>query len=393
MPASILENLKTFENHWPSIDSKIAICMSGGVDSSVSAYLLAEKGYKTIGLTGWLFKGSNRCCDGGMIDAAKISEFIGIEHLSKDLRELFKNQIVDHFISSYGSGATPIPCITCNNVIKWGSLMEYAFNELNCSHIATGHYAKIVKDGNIFKIVRPKDSKKDQTFMLWGLTQDVLAKTVFPLGDLTKDEVRDVARDGNLFLAEKEESQDICFVSDKEGTQGFLGKYLESKEGFIIENKTGKILGMHSGTHNYTIGQRKGMGIAYSEPLYVIDVDVEKNVVYAGTKEELEGYELVARDVNWVIPQHVIARSEATKQSQERYGGCHASFHLARNDMVRVMAKVRYNSKTYPAKVTLLEGNKIKVIFDTPQSAITPGQAVVMYDENDQLLLGGGWIE
>lgn len=369
MPASILENPKTFKNHWPSLDSKIAVCMSGGVDSSVSAYILANKGYKTIGLTGWLFKGSNRCCDGGMVDAAKVSEFIGIKHLSKDLRELFKNQIVDHFISSYGSGSTPIPCITCNNVIKWGSLMEYAFNELNCTHIATGHYAKLVDDNGRFKIVRPKDRHKDQTFMLWGLSQEVLSKTVFPLGDLTKDEVRDAARAGNLFLAEKEESQDICFVSDKEGTQGFLGKFLEQKEGFIIENKTGNVLGTHSGTHNYTIGQRKGMGIAYSEPLYVVDVDVEKNIVYAGTKEELEGYELIAKDVNWI-----------------ECGVPGPRIHM------RVMAKIRYNSKTSPATLTILPNNQIKVIFDTPQSAITPGQAVVMYDETDEVLLGGGWI-
>ena len=391
MTPQILEKQKLYENYWPSLDSKIAICMSGGVDSSVSAYLLAKKGYKTVGLTGWLFKGSNRCCDGGMIDAAKISEFIGIEHLSKDLRELFKNQIVDHFISSYGSGSTPIPCITCNNVIKWGSLMEYAFNELNCTHIATGHYAKLVNDNGYFKIVRPKDSKKDQTFMLWGLTQDVLSRTVFPLGDLTKDEVRDAARDGNLFLAEKEESQDICFVSEKEGTQGFLGKFLEQKEGFIIENKTGNVLGTHSGTHNYTIGQRKGMGIAYSEPLYVIDVDV----VYAGTKEELEGCELIAKDVNWIYP--IIARRHEVPTKQSRSNskdtlGTASGFSTPRSDTIRVMAKIRYNSKTSPATISLLEDNKIKMVFDEPQSAITPGQACVFYDETDQILLGGGWI-
>lgn len=362
------EKSKIHENYWPSTEgSKIAVCMSGGVDSSSSAYIVAKKGYKAVGLTGWLFKGSNRCCDSGMVDAAKVSEFIGIDYVSKDLRDLFKTEIVDHFISSYGSGSTPIPCITCNNVIKWGSLMEYAFNELGCTHIATGHYAKLIKDGDIFKIVRPKDSKKDQTFMLWGLTQEVLSKTVFPLADLTKDEVREVARVGNLFLAEKEESQDICFVSEKEGTKGFLEKYLGKKEGYIIENKTGNVLGTHDGTHSFTIGQRKGIKLAHSEPLYVIDLDVEKNVVYVGTKEELEGIELIAKDVNWVIP-------------------------VDQNKQLRVMAKIRYNSKTALATVSFLDDKKIKVVFDKPESAIAPGQSVVLYDESDEVLFGGGTI-
>ena len=367
MSANVLEKLNTFENHWPSITSKVAVCMSGGVDSSVSAYLIQKKGYETVGLTGWLIKGAGRCCDNGMVDAAKISEYIGINHISKDLRVFFKQEIVDPFIHSYSSGLTPIPCITCNTSIKWGSLMQYAFNELGSTHIATGHYAKLVKEKDIFKIVRPKDLKKDQTFMLWGLTQEVLSKTIFPLGDLTKEEVREVAREGNLSVADKEESQDICFVSDKEGTQGFLGKFLDKKEGFIIENKTGNVIGTHEGTHNYTIGQRKGLGIAYSEPLYVVDLDIEKNLVYAGTKEELEGYELIAKDVNWIFPVELQL-------------------------ITSVRAKIRYNSKTSPAKVSVLENNQIKVTFDEPQSAITPGQSVVLYDETDQILLGGGWI-
>ena len=398
MPIETLEKPKTYENHWPSMNSKIAVCMSGGVDSSVSAYLLRKKGYETIGLTGWLIKGSGRCCDNGMVDAAKICEQIGVNHISKDLRVFFKKEIVDPFIDSYQMGSTPIPCITCNNTIKWGSLMQYAFSELDCSHIATGHYAKLVNENDIYKIIRPKDSKKDQTFMLWGLTQEVLSRTVFPLGDLTKEEVREVARKGNLIVADKEESQDICFVSDKEGTQGFLGKYLDQKEGYIIENKTGKILGVHQGTHNYTIGQRKGMGIAYEEPLYVVSLDTEQNIVYAGIKEELEGYELIAKDVNWVIPLYVIARSTATKQSHDQNmqneiaSSSAKSGLLAMTKSINVMAKIRYNSKTYPATVSILDNNQVKVTFSEPQSAITPGQACVFYDETDQILLGGGWI-
>jgi len=403
-----------YANHWPKLTSKVAVCMSGGVDSSVAAYLLTNKGYETIGLTGWLIKGAGRCCDNGMVDAAKVSEELNIQHISKDLRIFFKQEIVDPFIASYSIGSTPIPCITCNNVIKWGSLMNYAFSELGCTHIATGHYARIIHDviktrtpstsvckdllrgsDPIYKIARPKDTKKDQTFMLWGLTQEVLSKTVFPLGELTKEEVREIAKEANLIVADKEESQDICFVSDKEGTQEFLSKFLDKKEGCIIESKTGKVLGMHQGTQNYTIGQRKGLGIAYSEPLYVIELDVENNIVYAGTQEELEGYELIAKDVNWVSP--VIARRHevATKQSRTNSQSAieTASGLLApRSDTIRVMAKIRYNSKTSPAKVELLSDNKVKVIFDKPQSAITPGQACVFYDESDQILLGGGWI-
>ena len=373
MSPQTLEKLNILENYWPPNASKIAICMSGGVDSSVSAYLLKERGYETIGLTGWLIKGSGRCCDNGMVDALKVCEQIGVNHISKDLRVFFKQEIVDPFINSYQMGSTPIPCITCNNTIKWGALMQYAFSELGCSHIATGHYAKLVVEAchgkPLYKIVRPKDLKKDQTFMLWGLTQEVLSKTVFPLGDLIKEEVREIAKEGNLIVADKEESQDICFVSDKEGTQGFLGKYLGAKEGYIIENKSGKVLGVHQGTHNYTIGQRKGMGIAHNEPLYVVDLDVEQNIVYAGTKNELEGCELVAKDVNWVVP-----------------AGAYC------NTPVRMMAKIRYNSKTSPATISMLDDNKVKVVFNEPQSAITPGQACVFYDEADQVLLGGGWI-
>ena len=367
MSTTILEKPIPLENYLPPLDSKIAVCMSGGVDSSTSAYILKQKGYEVIGLTGWLIKGSGRCCDNGMVDAAKVSEQIGINHISKDLRVFFKQEIVDPFINSYSIGSTPIPCITCNTTIKWGSLMQYAFNELGSTHIATGHYAKLVLDGNTYKITRPKDKRKDQTYMLWGLTQDVLSKTVFPLGDLTKEEVREIAKSGDLSIADKEESQDICFVSDKEGTQGFLGKYLQSREGSIVENKTGKVIGTHEGTHNFTIGQRKGLRIAHSEPLYVVSLDVENNIVYAGTKDELEGYELIARDVNWIVP--VKTRLIAS-----------------------VQAKIRYNSKTSPAKIELLENNHVRVTFNEPQSAITPGQACVFYDESDQILLGGGWI-
>ncbi|MBI2996777.1 MAG: tRNA 2-thiouridine(34) synthase MnmA [Candidatus Melainabacteria bacterium] len=357
------------ENHWPREGSQIAVCMSGGVDSSISAYILHKKGYKVIGLTGWLIKGTNRCCDSGMIDATKVCEQIGIKHVSKDLRMLFKQEIVDPFINSYQAGSTPIPCITCNTTIKWGSLMHYAFSELSCTHIATGHYAKLISKNDVYKIIRPKDLKKDQTFMLWGLTQEMLSKTVFPLADITKAEVRAVGACCSklLHVADKEESQDICFVSKKESTQKFLEKFLQPKEGFIIENKTGKILGTHQGTHNYTIGQRKGMGIAHSEPLYVVDLDIENNIVFAGTKDELEKQELIARDVNWILP--VETRLIAS-----------------------LRAKIRYNSKTSPAKVSILDNNQVKVVFNEPQSAITPGQACVFYDENDQTLLGGGWI-
>ena len=390
-----IEKPKIFQNYWPPKGSKIAVCMSGGVDSSTSAFILKQKGYEVIGITGWLIKGSGRCCDNGMVDASKVCEQIGVKHISKDLRIFFKQEIVDPFIGSYASGSTPIPCITCNNIIKWGSLMDYALGELGCTHIATGHYAKIIKDGDVFKIVRSKDTKKDQTFMLWGLTQDVLSKTVFPLADLTKDKVREVAVEAchgkPLCVADKEESQDICFVSDKEGTQGFLGKYLQTKAGQIIEYKSEKILGTHDGTYNYTIGQRKGLGIAHPEPLYVIKLDVEKNIVYVGTKDELEGYELIAKDVNWILPQNVIPGLTGNPDN-DTIGNSLDSRFRGNDNLIKVMAKIRYNSKTTPATVEILDDNKAKVIFDKPVDAITPGQACVFYDKTDQILLGGGWI-
>lgn len=361
-----VEKPKTFEPYWPPPKSKIAVCMSGGVDSSTSAYILSKMGYEVVGLTGWLVKGTSRCCDNGMVDAAKVSEQIGIEHISRDLRIFFKQEIVDPFINSYASGSTPIPCITCNTTIKWGSLMQYALNELGCTHIATGHYAKLIKDNEIFKIVRSKDERKDQTYMLWGLTQEALSKTVFPLGNLTKDEVREIAKQGELVVAEKEESQDICFVNKKENTQDFLARYLPKKEGYIIENKTLKILGTHEGTQNYTIGQRKGLRIAHNEPLYVIKLDVDQNVVYVGTKEELEGFELIAKDVSWVLPEM--------------------------HNHTKVMAKIRYNTPASLATIYPFNSNKVKVVFDEPRLAITSGQACVFYDEDDHILLGGGWI-
>lgn len=369
MSTPMLEKTKTKENYWPSKEgTKIAVCMSGGVDSSTTAYLVAKEGYKAVGLTGWLFKGSNRCCDSGMVDAAKISEHLGMEHISKDLRVLFKKEIVDHFIHSYSEGSTPIPCITCNNVIKWGSLMEYAFNDLQCTHIATGHYAKLIEEDGIYKVVRPKDRHKDQTFMLWGLSQETLSKTVFPLGELDKDEVREVAKDGELFLFDKPESQDICFVPESGTTQDFLAKYLEKKEGLIVENRSGNVLGSHAGTQNFTIGQRKGLGVAHPEPLYVIRLDVENNIVYAGTKEELESSELTAKDLNWMLP------------------------NVEKKSGMKVMAKIRYNTEAAPATIEFVGEEKFKIVFDEPQSAITPGQACVLYDINNEVLLGGGWI-
>lgn len=372
MLQTIKEKITNAKNYWPPKGSKIGVCMSGGIDSSISAYILKQKGYGVVGLTGWLIKGNNKCCDSGMIDAAKVCEQIGISHISKDLRSFFKQEILDPFITSYSLGSTPIPCITCNTIIKWGSLLEYAILKLDCTHIATGHYAKLIKEDNVFKIVRPKDTKKDQTFMLWELTQDVLSKTVFPLGELTKEEVRQIAKDANLLVADKKESQDICFVSDKEDTQGFLSKYLQEKEGLIVENKTKNILGKHKGTHNYTIGQRKGIGIVCDVPLYVVDLDAENNIVYVGKKNELEGYELVVRDVNWIVP---VGADQCV---------CGSPLH--------VMAKVRYNAKTSPATIEILGQNKVRVKFNEPVTAITPGQACVFYDEDDQVLLGGGWI-
>jgi tRNA-specific 2-thiouridylase len=349
-------------NILPPEGSFIAVAMSGGVDSSVAAALLAKMNYKVLGITGWLVEGKGKCCDGGMIDSARISETLGIQHEVQDLRELFKQNIINNFISSYAGGSTPVPCMPCNTIVKWGSLLEYS-KELGAAYFASGHYARLMRDNDRYMIGKPTDTNKDQSYMLWGLSQDQLQRTVFPLANFTKDEIRELAREFGLNNWNKEESQDICFVPDK--TKDFLEKHLGEKKGEIIHVRTKKVLGEHSGTHFYTIGQRKGIGLSSSEPIYVVSIDSVRNVVYVGGKSELFSGGLHAKNVNW-----------QQKPSKPFEG----------------LVKIRYNSQPVRS-IIHPQDNSFEVEFlEDEVASVTKGQAAVIYDIEGNFVIGGGWI-
>lgn len=368
---SILANLKPSDgkiNYLPDPQkSKIAVAMSGGVDSSVALYLLKEAGYEVVGITAWIISGSGRCCDNGVIDAVKVCDQLGVEHHAIDLRKDFAEGIIKEFHESYAQGETPIPCISCNNDIKWGSLLSYSLAKLGATHLASGHYAKIVQDENGLHLYRPLEENKDQSYMLWGLTPQQLSATVFPLADLDKSEVRKIANDAELCVASKPESQDICFVSNGMTNSDYLLKILGEKPGDIVETDTGKILGKHKGSFNYTYGQRKGLGIAHPEPLYVVKIDSKSNTVFVGTKDKLAGQTAKAKNRNLI----------------NDYLG----------DDFKALVKIRYNSDPTPAQVKLIGDREMEVEFYEPVTAITPGQALAIYDlETGLELIGGAWI-
>ncbi|MCW5824733.1 MAG: tRNA 2-thiouridine(34) synthase MnmA [Cyanobacteria bacterium TGS_CYA1] len=348
--------------------------MSGGVDSSTCAALLLEQGYEVIGVTGWLIKSGSRCCDTGMIDAARVCEDLNIEHHAVDLRELFKSQIIDQFHQSYERAKTPLPCSLCNTLIKWGALLNYAKKHLNAKYIATGHYARVVEIDGVNHLARAKDNTKDQSYVLWGITREQLDSTLLPLGDLLKSEIRGMAQERNLVVANRPDSQDLCFIPQGSTVQDYLANHLDEKPGAIMHVVTGEMLGQHKGTHNFTIGQRRGIKIAYSEPLYVVSLDPDTRTVYVGPKESLLTNELTASFVNWLVPNIPTEPFEA-------------------------LCKVRYNSRTKKAMVYpfVRESEndlyKVRVVFDEPEPAITPGQVLGIYDLSDTYILGGGWID
>ena len=357
------------ENYLPDKDkSKIAVAMSGGVDSSVALYLLKEAGYDVFGITAWIVAGGGRCCDDGVIDAVKVCDQLGVEHHTVDLRKDFAEGIIRDFHESYAQGQTPIPCISCNNDVKWGSLLSYSIEKLGATHMASGHYAKLHEENGQIKLVRPKEENKDQSYMLWGLTDGQLEKTVFPLADLDKDEIREIAQKAQLCVASKPESQDICFVTNGMTNAEYLTKILGEKPGEIIHIETQEVLGQHTGSYNYTYGQRKGLGIAYKEPLYVVKIDSEANKVYVGEKEYIKGQYAFGKNLNMI-----------EKDLPETFTS---------------LVKIRYNSDPSLAQVTLLDDNRVKVDFQEPVTAITPGQALAFYDpENFERVYGGAWIE
>lgn len=348
--------------------TRVAVCMSGGVDSSVTALLLQKAGYDVVGVTGWLIKSGSRCCDTGMIDAARVCEQLGVEHHAVDLREMFKANIIDNFHESYAQARTPLPCSMCNTLVKWGALLSYGKKVLGASYVATGHYGRVERTEDGVKLARAKDRKKDQSYVLWGITREQLAETLLPLGDYTKEEIRAIAEESGLVVAHRPDSQDLCFIPKGTTTQEYLAQFLPESPGPIVHTITGDVLGGHTGTHNFTIGQRRGIGVAYPDPLYVTSIDPEMNTVYVGPKDALLRTDLTASQVNWLL--------------DETPG---APF--------RALCKIRYNSPVEPALVTPLDGERVQVIFDNPQPAITPGQVLGIYDCSDTYILGGGWID
>lgn len=351
--------------------NRVVVGLSGGVDSSVTAAILHQQGYEVVGLTLWLMKGKGQCCSEGMVDAARLCEELGIPHHIVDSREVFQAHIVDYLVAGYGAGITPLPCSQCNKAVKFGPMLHHSRTELGIDRIATGHYARITQEGSSgrYQLRRALDLNKDQSYFLYDLSQEILAATLFPLGETPKLETRRIAAAFGLHTAEKPESQDLCLIEAHGSMRTFLDQYITPQTGEIVD-QTGKVLGQHEGVHHYTIGQRKGLGIAHSEPLYVIGLDPGRNRVIVGDRHSAQDFDCTVQGVNWVS----IAKPATP---------------------IRAQAQVRYRATAVPATIIPLEatagGDRVKVVFDEPQFGTTPGQAAVWYDGD--ILLGGGIIE
>ncbi len=346
---------------------KVVVGLSGGVDSSTTAAILRDRGYDVVGMTLWLMKGKGQCCSEGMIDAAKLCDQLGIPHHIVDIREVFQENIVDYLVAGYSAGITPLPCSQCNRTVKFGPMLKYAREELGIDYVATGHYARTRYDEATgrYQLLRAVDRSKDQTYFLYDLPQEVLSQVIFPLGEQSKTETRRVAAELGLHTAHKPESQDLCLIEANGSMRAFLDKYITPQKGEIVD-QSGKVLGQHDGVHHYTIGQRKGLGIAHSEPLYVVALDAVNNRVIVGDRAATLSAECTVQRVNWVS----IAAPKAP---------------------IKAEVQIRYRSSATPATLIPLENSRVRVVFDEPQSSVTPGQAAVWYD--GEVLLGGGVIE
>lgn len=350
--------------------------MSGGIDSTVAAMLLLKQGYELVGVTYRTFDNISRgcmekekgCCSvDSLFEAKRMAQELGFEHHILDIRQEFEEHVIHNFIDEYLRGRTPNPCVICNSTIKWGKLLETA-DELGCDFIATGHYARIGKLDDRWYLRKGADFSKDQTYFLWTLTQENLSRTIFPLGELTKTEVRKIAfEQGYEKLSRKRESQEICFIPDND-YRTFLAAHVENYNekygpGYFVDTQ-GKKLGLHKGYPNYTIGQRKGLGIALGQPMFVLAIHPEDNTVVLGTREELQGKTFFAQNINLMKYAYI----------PEGKG---------------ITAKIRYRTEGKTASL-YPEGNRIRVVFHENIDSITPGQSAVFYEGDD--VVGGGVI-
>lgn len=352
----------------------VVVGMSGGVDSSVAACLLKKQGYEVIGVTMQIWQEEDACTvenEGGCCglraveDARRVAAQIGIPYYVMNFRREFQESVIDYFVREYREGRTPNPCIACNRYVKWESLLQKSL-AIGADYIATGHYARIchLQNGR-HTLVRSDAKGKDQTYALYNLTQDQLAHTLFPLGEYDKNQIRQIAEDAGLQVAHKPDSQEICFVPDNDYA-GFLERETGERESVgNFVNRFGEVLGQHKGIGHYTIGQRKGLGIAFGEPMFVIEIRPETNEVVLGTGDDVFVDHLTAEKVNYMAVDHF-------EKGQE------------------VLARIRYNHEGAAAVIEEIGEDSFSLRFKEPVRAVTPGQAVVLYDHD--LVLGGGTI-
>lgn len=352
---------------------KVVVGMSGGVDSSVTAYLLKEQGYDVIGVTMQVWQEDEEyeaaeggCCSLSAVeDARRVAYKLDIPFYVMNFKDIFKKNVIDYFIDEYMEGRTPNPCVACNKYIKFDALLKKAM-DLGAEYVATGHYATIEKIEDRYLLRRSEDDRKDQTYALYNLTQFQLAHTLMPCGLYKKDKIREIAKEIGLLVHNKKDSEEICFIPDNDHGS-YIKKQVPGKvrEGYFVD-KQGNILGKHKGIVYYTIGQRKGLGIALGTPVFVTDINPLTNTVVLGSEEDIFKTELIAKDINF-IPFDKL------------------------EDTMEVIAKIRYSAKPEKAWITPLEDGRVKVKFENKQRAITKGQSVVFYDK--EYLVGGGIID
>jgi tRNA-specific 2-thiouridylase len=353
--------------------TKVVVAMSGGVDSSVAAALLKQQGYDVTGMMMRLWsepgrEESNRCCTpDSMAQARRVAALLDIPFYVVDAKDVFRNTVVEYFLEGYASGGTPNPCLICNRKIRWEFLLNHAL-ALGAEFMATGHYVRRIKasrEGGRIKLLRAVDPSKDQSYVLHVLDQEKLKHALFPVGDYQKSEIRQIAESFGLPTASRADSQDLCFLAGDDYRNFIQRNAAEMLKPGEIVTREGRVMGHHNGLANYTIGQRKGLGVASPVPLYVITKNATSNTFIVGTQDELGVSELTARDVNWLAGN-------------------------APQGSFRAQVKIRYTAKEAEALVIPLNGNQVKVQFDAPQRDITAGQAAVFYVEDE--VIGGGII-